>query len=110
MTELELMNRLACGESAFCREDFADFEAVDRTLTNMVQCGYVEKIVRSLPKESGGSATRVDVVGGLTASGEMRRRELFPMTMMTNPMISEIFRTGFPHHNQPIPEKQDKSS
>ena len=107
MTELELMNRLACGESVFCREDFGDFEEVDRTLTNMVQCGYVEKIVRSLPKEAGGCAMRVDVVGGLTARGEMRRRELYPMMMM-NPMTSEIFSEKLPASQPANPENQGK--
>ena len=82
MTEIELMNCIAEGAVSFTREDYADFDEIDAQLRTFVSLGYVGKIMRSLSETDGPEhAHRVDIVGGLTPVGELRRRQLFPMAI-----------------------------
>lgn len=77
MTELELLNALAGGHGTFCREEHPDLDDIDERLKRFADRGYVPRVIRAVfPSPSGPRVDRVDVIGGLTPIGEMRRTQL----------------------------------
>lgn len=73
--ELELLTAIAEGRNAFERRYDADIQDLDACLQIFAELGYVERVVRS-QSASEARPRRIDVIGGLTAIGEKRRREL----------------------------------
>jgi hypothetical protein len=75
MTELELLERIAAGQTSYCRESNTPLEAIDQCLRRLAEAGYVTKVVRAVDSRQG-FVLRLDVVGGLTLAGERRRADL----------------------------------
>ena len=76
MTELHLLNEIADGRVVFTRDEFFNFEEIDRTLRSFTEAGYVQRIVRAVPVADG-RVESVVVIGGLTVLGERHRLRLF---------------------------------
>jgi hypothetical protein len=78
MSELDLLNALASGRVAFCRDEFPDLDEIDRELRRFAELGYIEKVVRAVYplRHAGRRLMRADVVGGITPVGAYRRSQL----------------------------------
>jgi hypothetical protein len=74
--ELELLDAIAAGQTSFNRDDCPDLDDIDAHLQSFADLGYVPKVVRAVYPPESGRLVRIDVVGGLTAVGQIRRSQL----------------------------------
>jgi hypothetical protein len=74
--ELELLQAIATGHYTFNRDDCPNLDDIDAHLQSFADLGYVPKVVRAVYPPESGRLVRIDVVGGLTAVGQIRRSQL----------------------------------
>ena len=70
-----IKDRLIAGDWEWNPHD-PDLDDIDAHLQSFADLGYVPKVVRAVYPPESGRLVRIDVVGGLTAVGQIRRSQL----------------------------------